>query len=391
MEKDSNRTLAITTYQFVKVTKLNSEEQLSSRLGSVGISKTRVSGNGLSLVKIHFYEPTTAFRHMNEVLYIMSLDEYKQYFLTDEGKLVSRILLTVDGGGDERPRNKITQFCAVVLRIILDLDKYKVHSLAEHSSKYHSVERLHTAENRALSYEGPISSKQVHEKEVDSRGIYSEQKFKENMQFAQNEAVKCLQGVPYSNDTINGVKSPDCSKFVFDTSYEVKFKKFLLRDSTEYRQNCNFLIKPAGEIWEKLCEMYNLTKNLAKSAYHIHNLMTNPDFSTICHYSFTAIRINEEWRWAPVSKYEVQPILDISRLPEHHYLPFEEAVRVINELSSETGVPEFVSVPDFFLPSRNIKFLMEHKPEELENNVDGVSNLIGVSGEKIQAYIQELE
>lgn len=49
-EKDSNHTLAITTYQFVIILKLNSEEQSVARIGSGGVSKTRVHGNGISLV-----------------------------------------------------------------------------------------------------------------------------------------------------------------------------------------------------------------------------------------------------------------------------------------------------------------------------------------------------
>ncbi|CAG2219595.1 unnamed protein product [Mytilus edulis] len=111
---------------------------------------------------------------MNELLYLMSKDEYKENFLNADGNFISQLFVTVDGGGDERLRNKLTQFCAVILRLILDLDKYKIHSLAERSSKYHSVERLHTAENRTLSYEGSISSRHIHKNECDSIGIFDE-------------------------------------------------------------------------------------------------------------------------------------------------------------------------------------------------------------------------
>lgn len=139
------------------------------------MSKTKVHGSGASLVKIHFSEVSTFFRHMNELLFIMSLDKYKSHFLKNDN-FVSEILVTVNGGGDERPRNKLTQFCTSVLRFILNLDKMKTLSLAEVASKVHSVERLHTAENRALSQDGPISSrdlefKEIHEKhEFCSRG-----------------------------------------------------------------------------------------------------------------------------------------------------------------------------------------------------------------------------
>ncbi|CAG2256964.1 unnamed protein product [Mytilus edulis] len=198
---------------------------------------------------------------MNELLYLMSKDEYKENFLNADGNFISQLFVTVDGGGDERLRNKLTQFCAVILRLILDLDKYKIHSLAERSSKYHSVERLHTAENRTLSYE-----------------------------------------------------------------------------------------------------------DITKSAFHIFNYMTNPEISTLCHYTR---RPNEEWRGKPVRQYEIQPLLDIGRLPEFHYLPYEEAVKIVDDLCQLGSVPGFLTTPDFFLPSRNIKYLRENNPDELDNNIEG--------------------
>ena len=170
-EKDSSRTLSVTTYQFVSVDKTVGEEKVNSILGNVAVSKTRVHGNGASLVKIHYSEASTVFRHMNELLFIMSLDKYKSHFLKNDN-FVSEILVTVDGGGDERPRNKLTQFCTSVLRFILNLDKMKTLSLAEGASKFHSVERLHTAENRALSQDGPISSRCVHADERE-QGIWN--------------------------------------------------------------------------------------------------------------------------------------------------------------------------------------------------------------------------
>ena len=151
------RTLQITTYQFVHVLELQSTDAISY-LGSVGVTKTRVKGSGISLVKMHYFEPSTAFRHINELLYIMSLKHCSHHFMHDHA-FVPRLLVTVDGGGDERPRNKITKFCSVLIRWLLKLDKYKCISLAEGDSKYHSVERLHTAENRALSQSRIISSK----------------------------------------------------------------------------------------------------------------------------------------------------------------------------------------------------------------------------------------
>ena len=85
-------------------------------------------------------------------------------------------------------------------------------------------------------------------------------------------------------------------------------------------------------------------------------------------------------------RYEIQPILDISRLPEFHYLPYEEAIKVIDM----QNVPEFATIPDFFMPSKNIKYLLNNNPDELENNIEEVSNLVGVGVTEILEYINEL-
>lgn len=64
------------------------------------------------------------------------------------------MLINVDGGADERPCNKLNMFAAVLLRKLLDVEKLKLISHAEGSSKRHSVERIHFAEGRALSLGG---------------------------------------------------------------------------------------------------------------------------------------------------------------------------------------------------------------------------------------------
>lgn len=386
-EKDSKRTLSITTYQFVHVAKIDEEEHLQSIIGSVGVSKTRLRGNGASLVKVHFYESSTAFRHMNELLFIMSLDEYQHHFLSNDSKFVSQILVTVDGGGDERPRNKITQLCCSILRLLLNLDKFKCQSLAEGSSKYHSVERLHTAENRALSQQGTISSKNAHSDETDL-GIWNTEKFRDNMNFAREEAINRLQDVPYAKDTINGHAPPPTADWVIGEEYVAMINKFLERDDLMYHQENNFLIKPRGPIWDKLCNLYDLQRNIVKLAFHIHRYMI--ELSTFCHYSFAAYRPNEEWRHKPLKHYQIQPLIDMSRLPEFHYLPYEEAVKIVDNMTVQDGVPEFVTIPDFFLPSRNIQHILKHSPEEFRSSINTISQLVGVSPDDIRTYVDKL-
>jgi hypothetical protein len=128
------------------------------------------------MVKSTYFDEETVFRHMNECLVVMSDEENQHHFRGENGQLKPMLIITVDGGGDERPRNKATKFCTTLLQKILDLDKIKVISFAEHDSKLHSVERIHSAENYALSQNGVISSHSVYKHEISDSGAFDETK-----------------------------------------------------------------------------------------------------------------------------------------------------------------------------------------------------------------------
>ena len=71
------------------------------------------------------------------------------------------------------------QFCLGMIRWLLNLDKYKCQRFAKGQSKYHSVERLHTAENRTLSHSGIISSRMEYETELHNKGVFDITKFEQ--------------------------------------------------------------------------------------------------------------------------------------------------------------------------------------------------------------------
>ena len=116
-----------------------------SELAGIPACTTRLQGPAVSLVKATYFEKSTAFRHLNETLFIISLPQYREHF-TSNGKFTTELLVTGDEGGDERPRTKLTRFLAVLLHLCLKLDRYKVKSYAEGDSKLHSVEHYHFAE-----------------------------------------------------------------------------------------------------------------------------------------------------------------------------------------------------------------------------------------------------
>lgn len=162
-----------------------------------------------------------------------------------------------------------------------------------------------------------------------------------HLNFAREEAVNRLQKVPYSIDTIDGHVPPKPCDWVFPKEYEDKFKKKLKVDDDLYRRENNFLLKPYGPIWEKLVDMYQLQQDASKSAYHIHRYCS--EFSFLTHYSFATYRPDDNWRNGPVLRHEIQPIIDISRLPDFHYLPYEEAVQLVETMRETEGfLPEFV-------------------------------------------------
>lgn len=346
-DKDRNRTLAITTYQLIQ-RKMDTEEYIN-QLNGIPLTRSRLSGEGISIVKMSFFQKEGAFRHLNETFFIMS--EFSKHFMVNQ-KFVTEIIFTVDGGGDERPRNKLTEFLSTLFRRILDLDRVKVISYAEGDSKLHSVERYHVAENRALSQLGEIDSHSINNVETDENGCFSRTKFSENMKFAAEDAVSRISGTPYAGCKMNAYMAPDENSWIFEASLEQKFKEFLKIDSTNHRIQHNFKISPKGPIWNKICELFSVDKSKCVSAISIYNESTNPENTWDGHYEYAVYRPDDAWRGKALNKFEIQPIIDVNKLPEHHYLPFEKAEEFVNYFrDNKLDFPLWLSVADFFLPS----------------------------------------
>ena len=92
-DKDRNRTLAITTYQLIQ-RKMDTEEYIN-QLNGIPLSRSRLSGEGISIVKMSFFQKEGAFQHLNETFFIMS--EFSKHFMVNQ-KFVTEIIFTVDGG-----------------------------------------------------------------------------------------------------------------------------------------------------------------------------------------------------------------------------------------------------------------------------------------------------
>ena len=382
--KDSRRTVTITTYQFVSRKEMH-DQVLISAIDDIPVTRTRVTGPGLCLVKATHFEAETIFRHMNELLAVMC--ENPEHFKNEDGMLKANLLLTVDGGGDERPRNKMTKFCVTLLRWLLQRDRIKVQSYAEHDSKLHSVERIHSQENRALSQGGEISSYSVHSNENDEIGQHSLDKMKENIEYAVLDVANRLDGTPFAEHSIRAMRAPTVEDWVFNTDYEQNIRDFLRSDSTSHRLNFNFDLKPDGPIWFKLKSLFSLADPTpAKiSAFDIFNVMNDPKYTHSQHYGFTVYRQDEMWQGSNKLRFEIQPILDASKLPEYHYLSYDQSKLMVLQSNSTQ-----LTSPDFFLPSINIENLLNDSTNEITSeNLAALSDVVGVPISNIDQYLQE--
>jgi hypothetical protein len=92
----------------------------------------------------------------------------------------------------------------------------------------------------------------------------------------------------------------------------------------------NFKISPKGPIWNKICELFSVDKSKCVSAISIYNESTNPENTWDGHYEYAVYRPDDAWRGKALNKFEIQPIIDVNKLPEHHYLPFEKAEEFVN-------------------------------------------------------------
>lgn len=392
--KDPNRTLCLSTYQLIQRKVVVDDPELLSQLGHLNISSSRTSGPAVTLVKASYFQKEGAFRHFNELMYVISLDASYKHFSSTDGGLVYQLLLTVDGGGDERPRFGLTQFLLVTLRLLLDMDKLKTISYAEGDSKFHSVEGYHVAENRALSQHGAISSRAVFPAENQADGTFDPEKFQENMKHAAKDAAQRVHGTPYGNNRMSATVTPNESDWVVDMATGEKVRQFLKHDSTDHRWSNNFVIRPSGPVWDKLCSMYGISKSKALSATRIYGEMTDPECTWITHYGFSSYRKDSSWRGPPLHKFEITPILDVILLPEFHYLPYNKAKQMVETFFLDhDNKPLWLKVPDFFLPSKNMKFVMENNRDLFNDNtmLQELSNLIGVSTEEILDYVHSEE
>ncbi len=71
--------------------------------------------------------------------------------------------------------------------------------------------------------------------------------------------------------------------------------------------------------------MFNISPKKCFSAVSIFNEMNDPHTSWSGHYSFATYRADESWRGQPCNRYELSPVVDVTRVPEYHYFSYMDA------------------------------------------------------------------
>lgn len=144
------------------------------------------------------------------------------------------------------------------------------------------------------------------------------------MEAAREEAVLRINKTPYASEQIAAINPPPPSDVDWIVKPEIvsKITHVLSKDSSEHRFENNFTIKPEGPIWNKLCEIFGITPTKCFNAVSIYNEMYNPKSAWMQHYAFSCYRPDETWEGNKIHRFEIQPIVDIGKLPEHKYFPY---------------------------------------------------------------------
>lgn len=90
-------------------------------------------------------------------------------------------------------------------------------------------------------------------------------------------------------------------------------------------------------------------------------------------------------------------MLDVTKLPDFHYLSYSQACQLgtfyDQEDHQKEDDPLWLQVPDFYLPSKNIMHAVEEDPDFISDavKVNTLSEMIGVPVDDIIAYVHQKE
>ena len=290
--------------------------------GTVTVVNVTRSGKAVTLVNLSLTEPETVFRVFNEIMYLMTIPSLDKFLRNPEtGRLKEIMGFVVDNGPSEAPASFLVQMLLVPLLKFLDLDKVTQRSFAEYLSKRNPLERVHAAENSALSSHGPFSSKMVHENA--SPGSKQHQ---ENMESMAGEVIQCIGKGMYNKETIQcfrGIGSEE--KYIFRDEEGLKSFGLLSderkeEDESKYQAINNDKLAYLENVWA-------VKRNFTGS--YSDDYCTLKCNKTACtdKYSTSVVREDESWRGGKaLERFDRQPLPDYKRWEDSgqlHYMSYE--------------------------------------------------------------------
>jgi hypothetical protein len=352
------------------------KESIDEKTNTARVTRT---GQAVVLINIAFFEPETTFRAMNEILYLLSRPSLDKIFRNPvTGNIKSVFSFIVDNGHGEDPDSPLTQMCLSRLLYLLSLTKISQRSFAEYHSKRNFVERVHAAENLALSRHGSFNTKKIHsDPEVGSK------EHAENMEEMALDVKDCISEARFAGRFLQCFRGISNNNGVFDD--ENKLKEFLSL-SEERKEECTWTYKAesiSNSIFESLVMVWNVPADFERRYISDYNVVMNKEENVNCSawkdkYSTTLYSGIDE------NNFEFQPIPDYVRWFESngelHYLSYEKTVALYEEIQ--------IDIPALLLPSTVLDWLFVKNSTPPDDVLFEISILAWLPVQDVTKYFQ---
>ena len=242
--------------------------------------------------------------------------------------------------------------CLVRLLNLLQLNKVNQRSFAEYHSKRNFVERVHAAENVALSRHGAFCSSKVHQN-VEKHSP----EHLENMESMAKDVKQCLSCARFGNSFIQCFRGV-AKNVVFND--ELKLKEYLNLNE-ERKMDCDWTYTPLkNEYFNTLVETWKLDENYIGQYAEDYKIIANQSGVRTANKDKYGTMLRDASHFDDHNGKTLQPIPDYIRWVhsgELHFLSYEKTEQLARDK------PEITDC-DIFLPTRilDIFFHIENDP-----------------------------
>ena len=374
---DTQRTNAITpmTHLFVETKETgrdvsyNSGNKIQELLMTITPPRKEVtirikrSGKAVTLLNLSHYEPETAIRSVNALLYLMTLPALDHFFRNPStGKLKEIIVSVVDNGVD-MPRSPMVMMLLTRLRRFLKLESVVRVSYAEYHSKHNPVERVPAVHTVQLEKHGPFHfNSNLH---TDTKNHKDElEKLREDIKDELNQAN--FGGT--HTLVIDGVGEEE--NFVFNDAENLE--KFLrLNEDKKQKYEISYNANRRSKVLHELVDIWNVDPGFCSTYTEDYEIICNNftnELRTAWTDKYTTAVFNEN---SIIQQYWKQPLPDYVRWyitgGEYHYMTFEHRIEL------EHG--PWDEIKELFLPSRLLDMAYVADPFKSEDFLRGMSLL----------------